>query len=74
LTAGGFDSIEKIAAATKEQLMEVPKIGEKTAERILSAAQGHLQGQGKKAESAPSTGEADHPVEEEAEKPSQTSG
>ena len=74
LTAGGFDSIEKIAAATKEQLMEVPKIGEKTAERILSAAQGHLQGQGKKAESAPSTDEADHPVEEEAEKPSQTSG
>jgi N utilization substance protein A len=74
LTAGGFDSIEKIAAATKEQLMEVPKIGEKTAERILSAAQGRLQGQGKKAESTPSTDEADQPVEEGAGKPSQTSG
>lgn len=51
LTAGGFDSIEKIAAATKEQLTELPKIGEKTAERILAAAQESLQGHGKKAES-----------------------
>jgi len=67
LTAGGFDTIEKIAAATKEQLMEVPKIGEKTAERILAAAQGRLQGQGKQAE-------GDQPVEEEAGKPSQTAG
>ncbi|MBI3611145.1 MAG: transcription termination/antitermination protein NusA [Nitrospirae bacterium] len=44
LTAAGFDSIEKLAGATREQLMEVPKIGEKTAEKILSAAQERLQG------------------------------
>jgi N utilization substance protein A len=50
LTAGGFDSIGKIAAATKEQLMELPKIGEKTAEKILSAAQDHLKGHAMKAE------------------------
>jgi N utilization substance protein A len=51
LTAGGYDSIEKIAAATREQLMELPKIGEKTAEKILSAAKEYLQGHGRKAES-----------------------
>jgi DNA uptake protein ComE-like DNA-binding protein len=58
LTAGGFDSIEKIAAATKEQLMELPKIGEKTAEKILSAARESLQGHGKEAESPSSPGDS----------------
>lgn len=43
LVASGFVSIEKIAAATKEQLMEIPKIGEKTAEKILAAARERLQ-------------------------------
>lgn len=44
LSAHGFDSVEKIASATKEQLMEVPKIGEKTAEKLLKAAKDHLEG------------------------------
>jgi transcription termination/antitermination protein NusA len=38
LVSAGYDSVEKIAGATKEQLMELPKIGEKTADKILSAA------------------------------------
>ncbi|MBI3811596.1 MAG: transcription termination/antitermination protein NusA [Nitrospirae bacterium] len=58
LTAGGFDSIEKIAAATKEQLMELPKIGGKTAEKILSAAQDHLKGHETKVESPSSPGDS----------------
>jgi transcription termination/antitermination protein NusA len=60
LTTAGFDSIEKIAAASKEQLMEVPKVGEKTAEKILSAAQARLQGHEQEPEPAPA---AEAPVE-----------
>jgi N utilization substance protein A len=44
LSAHGFDSVDKIAAATKEQLMELPKIGEKTAEKLIKAAREHLEG------------------------------
>ncbi len=71
LTAGGFDSIEKIAAATKEQLMELPKIGEKTAEKIVSAAQDSLKGHESKAESPSSPEDSGRPSGEETEKPSE---
>jgi N utilization substance protein A len=40
LVEAGFDSIEAVAAASVEQLSEVPGIGEKTAGRILAAARG----------------------------------
>jgi Holliday junction resolvasome RuvABC DNA-binding subunit len=36
----GFGSVEAVAAASTEQLSEVPGVGEKTAEKILSAARG----------------------------------
>ena len=40
LIEAGFDSAEKVAAASAESLSEVPGIGAKTAERILAAARG----------------------------------
>ena len=40
LIEAGFDSAEKVAAASVESLSEVPGIGAKTAERILAAARG----------------------------------
>ena len=40
LVDGGFDRVEALAAATVEQLSEIPGIGEKTAEKILAAARG----------------------------------
>ncbi len=40
LAEAGFDSVEKIAAATVEALSEVQGIGPKTAERIIAAARG----------------------------------
>jgi transcription termination/antitermination protein NusA len=40
LVEAGFDSVEAVAAASAEQLSEVPGVGEKTAEKILSAARG----------------------------------
>jgi transcription termination/antitermination protein NusA len=40
LVDGGFATIEALAAATAEQLSEIPGIGSKTAERILAAARG----------------------------------
>jgi N utilization substance protein A len=40
LVDGGFATIEALAAATPEQLSEIPGIGGKTAEKILAAARG----------------------------------
>jgi len=40
LAGAGFASIEALAAASVEQLSDIPGIGEKTAEKILSAAKG----------------------------------
>jgi N utilization substance protein A len=40
LVDGGFGTIEALAAATSEQLSEIPGIGGKTAEKILAAARG----------------------------------
>src|SRR5262252_1130537 len=40
LVDAGFDSMEAVAAASAEQLSAVPGVGEKTAEKILSAARG----------------------------------
>jgi N utilization substance protein A len=45
LIDAGFDSIEKVAAASAEALSEIPGIGGKTAERIHAAARGEGQGQ-----------------------------
>jgi len=43
LVRHGFDTIEKVAQATVDQLKEVPLIGEKTAEKILNAAKSAVQ-------------------------------
>jgi N utilization substance protein A len=40
LVEAGFASIEAVAAASAEQLSEVPGVGGKTAEKILAAARG----------------------------------
>src|SRR5687768_7436762 len=40
LVAAGFDTAEAVAAASVEQLSEIPGIGGKTAEKILAAARG----------------------------------
>ncbi|MBZ5560116.1 MAG: transcription termination factor NusA [Acidobacteriia bacterium] len=40
LVDGGFATIEALAAATAEQLSEIPGIGGKTAEKILAAVRG----------------------------------
>jgi N utilization substance protein A len=40
LVEAGFSSAEAVAAASAEQLSEIPGVGEKTAEKILSAARG----------------------------------
>jgi transcription termination/antitermination protein NusA len=40
----GFDTVEKVAQATMDQLKEVPLIGEKTAEKLLNAAKAAVQG------------------------------
>src|SRR5262249_31341448 len=43
VVAAGFDTIEALAAATGEQLSDIPGIGAKTAEKILVAARGGSQ-------------------------------
>jgi N utilization substance protein A len=40
LVDGGFATLEALAAATAEQLSQIPGIGEKKAEKILAAARG----------------------------------
>jgi transcription termination/antitermination protein NusA len=58
LVDAGFDTAEAVAAATAEQLSEIPGIGGKTAEKILAAARGEAvssegdSGEGAQSESA----------------------
>ena len=42
LREAGYDSIEKIAAMTDEDILAVPSIGEKTAQKILLSARALL--------------------------------
>jgi N utilization substance protein A len=58
LVEAGFDTAEAVAAATVEQLSEIPGIGGKTAEKILASARGEAgssedeSGDGAQSESA----------------------
>jgi N utilization substance protein A len=65
LVEAGFGSIEALAAATAEQLSEVPGIGEKTAARILAAARGESPAQtsGEPSAEAPAEPSTDAPQE-----------
>jgi N utilization substance protein A len=45
LVEGGFATLEALAAATAEQLAEIPGIGGKKAEKILAAARGEAPGE-----------------------------
>jgi transcription termination/antitermination protein NusA len=38
----GLDTVEKVASATQEQLTAIPRIGEKTAEKIIASAKARL--------------------------------
>jgi N utilization substance protein A len=42
LIEAGYDTIEKVAAMSDEEILAVPGIGEKTAQKILLAARAHL--------------------------------
>lgn len=46
LVAAGFVSVEKLASASVEDLLQVEGIGEKTAEKLLAAAKTALSGKG----------------------------
>jgi N utilization substance protein A len=54
LVEGGFATLDAVAAATIEQISELPGIGEKTAEKILAAAHGEPTG-GAQAEASTDT-------------------
>src|SRR5689334_23048877 len=43
LVEAGFGSVEAVAAASVEQLSDVPGVGGKTAEKILAAARGESE-------------------------------
>ena len=43
LIKGGWDTIEKIASASVEQLTSLQGVGDKTAERLISAAKEVLE-------------------------------
>jgi len=42
LRLAGYDTIEKIAAMSDEEILAVPGIGEKTAQKILLSARAHV--------------------------------
>ncbi len=54
LVDGGFTTLESLAAATPEQLSEIPGVGGKTAEKILAAARGDAATSG---ETTPAAGD-----------------
>ncbi|MCI0527324.1 MAG: helix-hairpin-helix domain-containing protein, partial [Nitrospira sp.] len=56
LSNHGFESVAKIAAATPEALIEVPMVGQKTAQKLIQAAKELMQ--------------SSHPSNVEAEKSS----
>jgi ERCC4-type nuclease len=63
LSTHGFESVAKIAAATPEALIEVPMVGQKTAQKLIQAAKELMQSsqQSSKVEpekSSPPAGEA----------------
>ncbi|HEY1911378.1 MAG TPA: transcription termination factor NusA [Vicinamibacterales bacterium] len=58
LVEGGFATLESLAAATAEQLSEIPGVGGKTAEKILAAARGDAAAPGETLP-APGDGNAD---------------
>lgn len=43
LNSHGIDTVKKLAAMTKEELIELPKVGEKKAAKLLEAAKNHLK-------------------------------
>ena len=53
LIEAGFDTAEKVAAATVDALSEVQGIGLKTAERIIATARGEQVGESAEAEAEP---------------------
>ncbi|MSO55694.1 MAG: transcription termination/antitermination protein NusA [Acidobacteria bacterium] len=66
LIDAGFDSVEKITAATADSLSEIQGIGGKTAERILAAARGETPGESDVSKSDSGESEAERTTKEAA--------
>jgi N utilization substance protein A len=76
LIGAGIETVQELAAATQESLLEIPGIGEKTAEKLLATAIAYLEAHPPESapaeleflpESGESTDEVTPPVEEAAE-------
>jgi len=71
IAESGFDTVEKIAAATPAELATAPGIGEARAAKLIAAAQALLEGSSEpaaEAQATPETGGEGKPAKEKSDK------